>query len=236
MADWSWKQAVASCVLEIVNRKRSPEFDLDELWAFAAVLSRQFPRNRNVRPKVRQILQRLRDHEGFVTFLGGARYRLNLSYEELSGEVDDLATVGVESLATRRALRTIRLRSTFLAAEIKRRYEHICQVCRIPLVLAEGRYYAEGHHLKPLGAPHNGPDIVGNVIVLCPNHHVLFDRAVLSIVPDSLRICHRVPGVFREDARLYLQPWHRLNPRMLDYHHRRYLDACRAHAQVGQPQ
>ena len=32
-----------------------------------------------------------------------------------------------------------------------------------------------------LGAPHNGPDVSGNVLCLCPNHHVLVDKGTIWI-------------------------------------------------------
>lgn len=36
--------------------------------------------------------------------------------------------------------------------------------------------YAEAAHIRALGSPHNGPDVIENVLCLCPNHHVLFDN------------------------------------------------------------
>ena len=226
MADWSWKQAVASRVLQIVNRKNSVAFSLDEVYAYTDELSRLFPRNRNVRPKIRQVLQRLRDHEGFVSFLGEGRYSLNLEYQELQGEPVLRGQDGVESPITKRVFRNVRLRNTFLAAEIKRRYGDICQVCRIPLVIAATRYYAEAHHLRPMGQPHLGPDTAGNIIVLCPNHHAMFDQGVATIIPGSLKIAHQVEDVFPQQARLYVEPWHVLNRKHLEYHHRRFCEAA----------
>jgi predicted restriction endonuclease len=226
MADWSWKQAVAKCVLDIVNRRRSADFSLDELYGYSEVLSTLFPRNRNIRAKIRQILQRLRDQDNFVRFLGKGSYALNLEHAEVVGEPALLAREGIESPITKRVIRNLRLRDTFLAAEIKRRYDHVCQVCRRPVLLREGVHYAEGHHLKPIGSPHYGPDVAGNIIVVCPNHHILFDRAVATIEPDTLRLRHHVKGVFPSDARVHLQRWHTLNPRYLVYHHKRFLETA----------
>lgn len=226
MADWSWKQAVAKCVLDIVNRSNSPNFTLEQVYAYSGQLSRLFPRNKNVRPKIRQVLQRLRDQERFVSFLRKGRYSLNLEHEELQAEPALRGQEGIRSRATKRVVRNIRLRDTFLAAEIKRRYNHICQVCRRPLLLNENICYAEAHHLKPVGSPHYGPDVPGNIIVLCPNHHALFDRWVATIEPDSLRIRHQVQGVFPQDAQLYVQEWHVLNRIYLRYHHKRFIDSA----------
>ena|GEM_PF-1257096 len=220
MSDWSWKQAVAERVLDIVNRKGAPAFTLREVYAYTGEFSRLFPRNRNVQPKVRQILQRLRD-DGFLSFRGEGRYVLDLSYEELEGDSAPLGHRGLQVPTTMRTLRNIRLRDTFLATEIKRRYAKVCQVCRSPLRLSQGECYAEAHHLKPLGSPHFGPDVVGNIVVLCPNHHVMFDRGVATIVPDTLTIQHHLPSVFPKSARLYLESWHVLNQKYLEYHHRK---------------
>jgi type II restriction enzyme len=62
-------------VLNVVHRLRKTEFSLDEVYGFAEELQELHPRNRNVEPKIRQQLQRLRDL-GFLEFLGPGRYRL----------------------------------------------------------------------------------------------------------------------------------------------------------------
>jgi predicted restriction endonuclease len=209
--------------LDVVNRRQRADFALDEIYAYTRQLSTRFPRNTRIREKIRQTLQRLRDQEGFVRFLGKGRYALNLEHAELQGEPVLLGRKGIESPVTKRVVRNVRMRDTFLAAEIKRRYDHICQVCGVPLVLGQGVHYAECHHLKPIGSPHYGPDVPGNILVLCPNHHVLFDRAVVTIDPNTLRLRHLVEGFFERDARLHLQAWHEVNPKYLGYHHKRFL-------------
>lgn len=50
------------------------EFTLPEVYAFETELRARHPENRNIRPKLRQQLQRLRD-AGLLTFLGTGRYR-----------------------------------------------------------------------------------------------------------------------------------------------------------------
>jgi putative restriction endonuclease len=44
--------------------------------------------------------------------------------------------------------------------------------------------YAEAAHIRPLGAPHHGPDTADNILCLCPNHHVLFDHSGVMIDED----------------------------------------------------
>ncbi|CAA9318643.1 MAG: hypothetical protein AVDCRST_MAG93-5632 [uncultured Chloroflexia bacterium] len=60
-------------------------------------------------------------------------------------------------------------------------------MCGDALPLTEGATYAEAHHIKPLGAPHGGPDVAENILVLCPNHHVLCDYGALRLDLDDLR-------------------------------------------------
>jgi type II restriction enzyme len=51
------------------------EFTLADVYAQAPRLEKLYPENRNVRPKIRQQLQVLRD-QGYLEFLGDGRYRL----------------------------------------------------------------------------------------------------------------------------------------------------------------
>ena len=61
-------------VLVCVERIKKPEFTLDDVYAFESVLQAKHPLNRNVRAKIRQQLQFLRD-KGLVRFVGRGRYR-----------------------------------------------------------------------------------------------------------------------------------------------------------------
>lgn len=73
------------------------------------------------------------------------------------------------------------LRDTSLARDLKLLYNHRCQICGDALEISNGEYYSEAHHIKPLGNPHNGPDIAENIIILCPNHHVLCDYGAIEL-------------------------------------------------------
>lgn len=61
-------------VMKAVEAIGRAEFELTDVYAFEARLSALYPSNNNVRPKIRQQLQVLRDH-GYLEFLGGGRYR-----------------------------------------------------------------------------------------------------------------------------------------------------------------
>ncbi len=62
-------------VMKSVEAVGQPSFTLDDVYAHEARLSALYPDNHNVRPKIRQQLQVLRD-QGFLVFEGRGRYRL----------------------------------------------------------------------------------------------------------------------------------------------------------------
>ena len=72
------------------------------------------------------------------------------------------------------------VRDTKLSKAIKELYNYTCQVCGIRISF-NGIGYAEGAHIRPLGTPHNGADAIGNLLCLCPNHHVMYDKGYFRI-------------------------------------------------------
>src|SRR5215217_4768330 len=80
------------------------------------------------------------------------------------------------------------VRDTQIARRVKIVHNYRCQICGYTIDLGKGRLYAEAHHIKPLGMNHNGPDIVENIMCVCPNHHVLLDYGAISLNPEALRI------------------------------------------------
>lgn len=81
------------------------------------------------------------------------------------------------------------IRDTQLSRRVKLLHEYKCQIltCEYTIVLADGSHYAEGHHVQPLGEPHNGPDILENIVCLCPNHHAECDLGAIRLVSAELR-------------------------------------------------
>ena len=67
-------------VLMCVERIRKEEFSLDDVYAFEGYLKAKHPANHNVKAKVRQQLQFLRD-KGVIEFLGRGQYRMKLTSE-----------------------------------------------------------------------------------------------------------------------------------------------------------
>ena len=79
------------------------------------------------------------------------------------------------------------LRDTALARRVKADNNYRCQLCGSQIMLSDNTPYAEAHHVKPLGAPHNGPDHPGNIVCLCPNCHVKFDYGAVRIDKDRFK-------------------------------------------------
>jgi 5-methylcytosine-specific restriction enzyme A len=77
-------------------------------------------------------------------------------------------------------------RETKVGYCVKYLHQFQCQICGIKLELNEGKYYAETHHIKPLGKAHHGPDVVENIICVCPNHHALLDYGAIPLDGNSL--------------------------------------------------
>lgn len=94
------------------------------------------------------------------------------------------------------------IRDTELARRVKQLHNFECQICGLTIALPDGNRYAEAHHIQPLGQPHNGPDEVGNILCLCPNHHAELDFGVIQL---SLSKLPSVEG-------------HEIKAKFVDYH------------------
>jgi len=73
------------------------------------------------------------------------------------------------------------LRDTNLARKLKLLHNNSCQICGLQIQLPNEKLYSEAHHIIPLGTPHNGSDTPENIIVLCPNHHVMCDYGAIEL-------------------------------------------------------
>ena len=156
------------------------------------------------------------------------RFRLEMLPElEEAAEVDRQPAVGTQAAlfpaaseaqeptaaygpAPRRESTTQRLvRDTAVTHRVKVLHDYHCQVCATQLRSAAGSY-AEAAHIRPLGAPHHRPDIMANVLCLCPNHHVLLDLGSFGIADDGLLL-----GL---SGRLIFHKKHLIEPNFLAYH------------------
>ena len=81
------------------------------------------------------------------------------------------------------------IRDTRTAQELKRLYEFRCQMCGFRLEPSPGTFYIEVHHVRPLGGGHDGLDTSNNMLVLCPNHHAMFDFGIPRFLsPDDIEM------------------------------------------------
>lgn len=102
------------------------------------------------------------------------------------------------------------IRDTEIAVNIKKIYNFNCQICNFFIKTKNG-LYAEGAHIKPLGKPHNGYDSTDNILCLCPNHHVMFDKGAFSI-NDDFKLIGELSG------NLNVHPKHIIDLNNLKYH------------------
>jgi len=140
------------------------------------------------------------------------RFRLEYSGQNENRKAPETLELNYTKRETQRKAGTVLriIRDTKLARDIKKLYNYECQVCGHAINTQSGRY-AEGAHIKPLGRPHNGDDNTDNILCLCPNHHVMFDKGSFSIA-DNLELIGILTG------KLILHEKHQLNKSNLTYH------------------
>lgn len=102
------------------------------------------------------------------------------------------------------------VRDSMISIQLKRLYDYQCQICGLAIETKKG-FYAEGAHVRPLGAPHDGDDSTTNLLCLCPNHHVMLDKGSFSIA-DDLSLLGAIKG------HLNLHPAHDIDHGNLKYH------------------
>jgi putative restriction endonuclease len=107
------------------------------------------------------------------------------------------------------------VRSTQVVQRAKELHSYACQVCGSAIEV-RGGWYAEGAHIRPLGHPHNGPDVLSNVLCLCPNDHVRFDFGAIWLDDDlwvvdglQLETGHRLRTVAGHEINLAHVRYHR---------------------------
>ncbi len=130
-----------------------------------------------------RILQVLRD-DGFIEFVGRGEYKITYTPPQIiiSADAGEITATERKEVTTTRVVR-----DTSIISNLKSLYENKCQICSHTLDLGS-KYYSEGHHIKPLGTPHHGPDNIKNIIIVCPNHHVLLDFGAMKIELSKLKI------------------------------------------------
>ena len=141
--------------------------------------------------------------------------RFRLIQEPLSISNTDEKAQEIKSEPTKRVKTTVLriVRDTRIAKKVKEKHGFKCQVCSLALETKAG-LYAEAAHIRPLGSPHNGPDIEANLLCLCPNHHVLFDNGGFTINDDL-----SLNGI---KGQLITRINHEINLSFIQYHREHY--------------
>ena len=78
-------------------------------------------------------------------------------------------------------------RDSQLAAIMKIKNNHICQICETPTFESkDGNFYTESHHIIPRGK--GGADDPKNILVVCPTCHEKFDKGSEKTLIEVYRI------------------------------------------------
>ena len=88
------------------------------------------------------------------------------------------------------------------------------QICGTTVSTPTGSY-SQGAHIQGLGTPHNGQDVVSNMLCLCPNCHVMFDFGTYYIKEDGHTVVNVLTGAETEIA---LASDHRLDLEAIAHH------------------
>lgn len=164
-------------------------------------------------------LEALLDHGGLSNETQ-ALFREELGYEQWNEKINqEEAVPDIEVPETQRTETKINrvIRDTELVNKLKKLHNYKCQICEQKRKKDSDKNYAEGHHLKPLGEPHEGPDVKENILILCPNHHTDFDYGMIEIDPETLEIKHEYEKELN-GKKLKTKKDHQINQQYLKYH------------------
>ena len=79
------------------------------------------------------------------------------------------------------------VRNSEISGRVKKLHDWTCQICGTRIAIPSDAY-AEGAHIRPLGRPHDGPDVEENVLCLCPNDHVRFEFGAIVILTYNPKV------------------------------------------------
>lgn len=167
-------------------------------------------------------LYRVQKYERIIGKRGLYICRFHLESETNIENLEQIAAGNLKSTyqrANRTELKVNRLnRNIKISEKVKELYEYRCQVCKTLLHSPSGPI-AIGAHIKPLGKPHNGPDVLSNMLCLCPNHHDQFDKLSFCVDPLNLNIIG-LDGYEGEKLRVISR--HKIDEELLRYHRSLY--------------
>jgi hypothetical protein len=204
--------SIVKCISEFAENV-GPEIAYSELQLILIYLRQN--RNgeaRNIANSIlrRNIDSRLREHIQKV-FAETNDIRVNDIFDALKFEFSNAPNIQKRVTYSRNATGVSRLRD--IVRELKSMYDDLCQICRTPLETPFGRI-SEAAHIQGLGNPHNGPDEIGNLICLCPNHHKLFDSSSFYFA-DDFKVVSTINGEILGE--LYIDSDHSISTPCIRY-------------------
>ncbi len=103
--------------------------------------------------------------------------------------------------------------------KLKQWYQDRCQICSTVLVLPLPRHRSsEAAHIR--AREDGGPDVVENLLCLCPNCHTRFDAGAL-VLADDLVILDTVTG--KPGQKITLHRWHFIDLQYVRHHRHRWI-------------
>lgn len=113
---------------------------------------------------------------------------LEIYFLPLDSNLSDLTEYSDDKSKTRKYEYESKIRNRKLVNELKNIHEFRCQICgqRISKGSEPIEFYCEVHHLKTLSENSDeNLDVIGNLIVVCPNHHIEFQYNAIAIDPED---------------------------------------------------
>lgn len=146
------------------------------------------------------------------------------NFEYLENQIIDSFPSDYEAPERKKRTSLTPLRDKAISDKVKKFYNRVCQVCNVPLKGNITGNISIGAHIKPVGRPHNGPDVIENILCLCPNHHSLFDEYGFTINEqfELIGLVEKLPR--NKDKILRVDKKHKINPEFLRYHNEKYFE------------
>ncbi|MFD7935467.1 YDG/SRA domain-containing protein [Streptomyces sp. NPDC059755] len=110
------------------------------------------------------------------------------------------------------------MRSVATSRRVKNLYRGECQLCGLRLIGPDGEPHSQGAHVRPLGDPHNGPDVEPNILCVCPNCHVRLDVGAVVVDEDWSIVVRAAMFGAPMLPKLKTKGWHRVHPDYIRYH------------------
>ena len=160
--------------------------------------------------KTQQIIKKYHSIEGF---LHERKIQIKKPPKKIIKEIN-IEPASVKKIPKKIKTTIVRvIRDTARTKKLKIRYNNLCQVCRYKI--AEN--YSDVHHVWPIGD--KGDDDYDNMLVLCPNHHAMFDLALIEF--DESRDGQIRWVNSKEIGKLYFQTDHRIHRKNIEHNNMR---------------